>query len=136
MILSAFLLLFCAVFTWKVFPKKHEAEGPHGGSRGTEQAYDTLDQVKAALQRVGLESSNLIIGVDFTKSNEWTGKHCFNCRSLHHLDLGGSSLNPYERAISIVGDRLSAFDEDNEIPCFGFGDSKESLKSFQTLSSC
>jgi hypothetical protein len=46
MILSAFLLLFCAVFTWKVFPKKHEAEGPHGGSRGTEQAYDTLDQVK------------------------------------------------------------------------------------------
>ncbi|KAM0930532.1 hypothetical protein ACQ4PT_000903 [Festuca glaucescens] len=122
MILSAFLLLFCAVFTWKVFPKKHETEGPHGGSRGTEQAYDTLDQVKAALQLVGLESSNLIIGVDFTKSNEWTGKHCFDGRSLHHLDLGASSLNPYERAIGIVGDRLSAFDEDNEIPCFGFGD--------------
>jgi E3 ubiquitin-protein ligase RGLG len=55
---------------------------------------------------------------------------------MHHLDLSGSSLNPYERAIGIVGDRLSAFDEDNKIPCFGFGDSKESLKSFQTLSSC
>jgi hypothetical protein len=30
-------------------------------------------QVKEALQVAGLESSNLIIGVDFTKSNEWTG---------------------------------------------------------------
>lgn len=30
-------------------------------------------QVKEALEKVGLESSNIIIGVDFTKSNEWTG---------------------------------------------------------------
>jgi hypothetical protein len=71
MILSAFLLLFCAVFTWKVFPKKHEAEGPHGGSRGTEQAYDTLDQVKqctlsscsplSIARFYSMESQNLIL---------------------------------------------------------------------------
>jgi E3 ubiquitin-protein ligase RGLG len=30
-------------------------------------------QVKEALEVAGLESSNLIIGVDFTKSNEWIG---------------------------------------------------------------
>jgi len=30
-------------------------------------------QVTDALGRAGLESSNLIVGVDFTKSNEWTG---------------------------------------------------------------
>ncbi|KAF0915465.1 hypothetical protein E2562_036328 [Oryza meyeriana var. granulata] len=82
--------------------------------------YDTLDQVKTALEKVGLESSNLIIGVDFTKSNEWTGKHCFNGRSLHHISE--DSLNPYEQAISIIGRTLSTFDEDNRIPCFGFGD--------------
>ncbi|KAL0327311.1 UNVERIFIED_CONTAM: E3 ubiquitin-protein ligase RGLG1 [Sesamum angustifolium] len=34
--------------------------------------YQTLDQVTAALSRSGLESSNLIVGIDFTKSNEWT----------------------------------------------------------------
>lgn len=31
-------------------------------------------QVTEALARAGLESSNLIIGIDFTKSNEWTGR--------------------------------------------------------------
>ncbi|KHN27569.1 E3 ubiquitin-protein ligase RGLG2 [Glycine soja] len=81
--------------------------------------YSSIDQVTEALARAGLESSNLIVGVDFTTSNEWTGKNSFNRRSLHHI---GSGLNPYEQAISIIGKSLAAFDEDNLIPCFGFGD--------------
>ncbi|KAL5576351.1 hypothetical protein UlMin_018050 [Ulmus minor] len=63
--------------------------------------------VTRALKEAGLESSNLIIGVDFTKSNEWT-----------------ELQNPYERAKSIIGKTLSSFDEDNLIPCYGFGDTK------------
>ncbi|XP_028071864.1 E3 ubiquitin-protein ligase RGLG4-like isoform X2 [Camellia sinensis] len=82
--------------------------------------YYTLDQVTAALRESGLESSNLIIGIDFTKSNEWTGKISFNNRSLHKI---GDIPNPYEKAISIIGKTLAPFDEDNLIPCFGFGDS-------------
>jgi E3 ubiquitin-protein ligase RGLG len=39
--------------------------------------------------------------------------------SLHHI---GDSPNPYEQAITIIGQTLSAFDEDNLIPCYGFGD--------------
>lgn len=97
-----------------------------------------------------MESSNLIVGIDFTKSNEWTGsyfheiyvlknkkiiiklKFCdgwflsenlgarsFNRKSLHTI---GNGPNPYEQAISIIGKTLSAFDDDNLIPCFGFGD--------------
>ncbi|KAK7318677.1 hypothetical protein RJT34_03382 [Clitoria ternatea] len=81
--------------------------------------YHSLDEVTAALSHAGLESSNLIVGIDFTKSNEWTGKRSFNRKSLHHI---GNGLNPYEQAISIIGKTLSAFDEDNLIPCFGFGD--------------
>jgi E3 ubiquitin-protein ligase RGLG len=102
-------------------------------------------QVIEALAQAGLESSNLIIGIDFTKSNEWTGslsalfckerkhlflnldswlslftgKNCFNGMSLHNIS---DNPNPYEQAISIIGKTLSAFDEDNLIPCFGFGD--------------
>ncbi|GMH05213.1 hypothetical protein Nepgr_007053 [Nepenthes gracilis] len=81
--------------------------------------YNSVEQVTQALAQAGLESSNLIVGIDFTKSNEWTGAQSFNHRSLHHL---GNSPNPYEQAISIIGRTLSAFDEDNLIPCYGFGD--------------
>ncbi|XP_020225559.1 E3 ubiquitin-protein ligase RGLG3 isoform X1 [Cajanus cajan] len=81
--------------------------------------FSSLDQVVSALRNAGLESSNLIVGIDFTKSNEWTGKHSFHRKSLHHI---GNTPNPYEQAISIIGRTLSSFDEDNLIPCFGFGD--------------
>ncbi|KAL2335250.1 hypothetical protein Fmac_016463 [Flemingia macrophylla] len=81
--------------------------------------YNSIDEVTEALARAGLESSNLILGIDFTKSNEWTGKRSYNRRSLHHI---GNDPNPYEQAISIIGKTLAAFDEDNLIPCFGFGD--------------
>ncbi|KAI7732381.1 hypothetical protein M8C21_016337 [Ambrosia artemisiifolia] len=81
--------------------------------------YSNLEQVTDALARAGLESSNLIVGVDFTKSNEWTGARSFNRRCLHHI---GNDMNPYEEAISIIGRTLASFDEDNLIPCFGFGD--------------
>eukprot|EP00850_Spirogloea_muscicola_P019656 SM000195S05303 [mRNA] locus=s195:225098:227166:- [translate_table: standard] len=81
--------------------------------------YTSLEQVQQALRDAGLESSNLVVGIDFTKSNEWTGKNSFNSRSLHAV---GGEPNPYEQALAIIGRTLSPFDDDNLIPCFGFGD--------------
>ncbi|XP_058747273.1 E3 ubiquitin-protein ligase RGLG4-like [Vicia villosa] len=81
--------------------------------------FTSLQQVTSALRNEGLESSNLILGIDFTKSNEWTGRISFNNRSLHAI---GDTRNPYEKAISIIGKTLAPFDDDNLIPCFGFGD--------------
>ncbi|KAL7169170.1 hypothetical protein ACSBR2_034250 [Camellia fascicularis] len=86
-------------------------------------------EVTEALAHAGLESSNLIVGRDFTKSNECTVTRnmlildwylrSFSRRSLHYI---GNGLNPYEQAIPIIGKTLAAFDEDNLIPCYGFGD--------------
>ncbi|WOL12335.1 E3 ubiquitin-protein ligase [Canna indica] len=80
--------------------------------------YESMEQVTEALREAGLESSNLIVGIDFTKSNAWTGKSSFAGRNLHDVNAS----NPYEQAISIIGKTLSDFDDDNLIPCFGFGD--------------
>jgi E3 ubiquitin-protein ligase RGLG len=49
----------------------------------------------------------------------FTGKRSFGGQSLHRI---GDTPNPYEQAISIIGKTLAPFDEDNLIPCFGFGD--------------
>ena len=51
------------------------------------------------------------------------GKASFNNRSLHAI---GDTPNPYEKAISIIGKTLAPFDEDNLIPCYGFGDGMSS----------
>ncbi|KAB5548244.1 hypothetical protein DKX38_011650 [Salix brachista] len=110
--------------TRKQPPSYAESSMDHNNRRRQHPTYiadnfNSLDQVISSLREAGLESSNLILGIDFTKSNEWTGRHSFHRKSLHAID---STLNPYEQAISIIGRTLSPFDEDNLIPCFGFGD--------------
>ena len=81
--------------------------------------YNSIDEVQVALRAVGLESSSLIFGIDFTKSNTRTGKVSFERRCLH--DTTGP-LNPYQQVLSIMGRTLEAFDDDHLIPTFGFGD--------------
>lgn len=39
----------------------------------------------------------MVVGVDFTKSNTWTGKVSFEGRSLHWLDPNMQILNPYQQ---------------------------------------
>ncbi|KAF7026221.1 hypothetical protein CFC21_038338 [Triticum aestivum] len=102
-------------------PSGSSEEVPSGSSEEGEPMYNysTVDEVITALREAGLESSNLIFGIDFTKSNDWSGKHSFGGESLHAISR---TPNPYEQAISIIGRTLSPFDDDNLIPCFGFGD--------------
>lgn len=82
--------------------------------------YETLDEVQEALRQCGLESSNLIVGIDYTKSNSWNGKRTFGGQNLHTIRPG--VLNPYQEVISIIGRTLEPFDDDKMIPVFGFGD--------------
>jgi len=82
--------------------------------------YHTYTEVQEALRKAGLEASNLIIGVDYTRSNEYTGRQTFHGKCLHHLDP--NFMNPYQHVISIIGKTLEVFDDDKMIPCYGFGD--------------
>uniref|UniRef100_A0A1I8JQU3 Copine domain-containing protein n=1 Tax=Macrostomum lignano TaxID=282301 RepID=A0A1I8JQU3_9PLAT len=96
--------------------------------------FRTLNEVKDALRKAGLESANLIFGIDFTASNNFQvgpSESSFGRamalrasagRSLHDLHSGG--LNPYQSVIITLGETMETFqtDCDGHIPAFGFGD--------------
>lgn len=61
--------------------------------------YRSLRDLQQGLKRAGLESSELIVGVDFTKSNIYNGLKSFNTKSLHATYE--EIMNPYQFGESI-----------------------------------
>lgn len=88
------------------------------GFRPIPDRFTSIEQVQQAVRAAGLESSNLILGVDFTKSNSWTGMETFQGRNMHDTTVE----NPYMNVIDVIGRTLEPFDDDRLIPTFGFGD--------------
>lgn len=84
--------------------------------------FKSFKDVAAAMRKAGLESCELILGVDFTASNEWQGRRTFNRQCLHALLIRG--MNPYQQAISILGATLEPFSESGLIRAYGFGDQR------------
>ncbi|KAL7718423.1 Uncharacterized protein QTN25_004343 [Entamoeba marina] len=106
-------------------PKSQPAKNKHC----IPDQFDTMEQLQQALRNAGLESSNLIIGVDYTKSNTWTGKVSFGNQCLHTINPQYPVFNPYQRVIDSIGRALEPFDDDRLIPAFGFGDATTTNKS-------
>lgn len=84
-------------------------------------SYHSIEEVQQALRQVGLQSSDLIIAVDFSETNLWKGKETFEGRSLHYVDRTGRVQNPYQTVISAITRVFELFDDDDTIPAYGFG---------------
>lgn len=100
--------------------------------------FQSFFDLQQGLKAAGLESSELIIGIDFTKSNLYNGTISFGGKSLHELfpissgaasaaaagarERSSQQQNPYEYVLENICETMSAFDDDNHIPCYGFGD--------------
>lgn len=91
--------------------------------------FKTLEEVSDGLREAGLEASQLIIAVDYTKSNQWSGKKSYGGKPLHYLDPDNLEKNPYMSVMETVGRVMAPFDEDNLIPVFGFGDTTTTDRS-------
>ncbi|KAL1444146.1 hypothetical protein MTO96_030026 [Rhipicephalus appendiculatus] len=63
--------------------------------------FSTFSEVSTAMRRAGLPDIHVIVGVDFSASNEWQGRRTFRGESLHALKPGAQ--NPYQRALASLG---------------------------------
>mmetsp|Transcript_10639 Transcript_10639/g.14248 ORF Transcript_10639/g.14248 Transcript_10639/m.14248 type:complete len:301 (+) Transcript_10639:411-1313(+) len=106
--------------------KKREDEKQNGPDKWNQKfrrfpdIYRSIGEVQGALRDAGLVNSSLILAVDYTKSNDYTGDSTFGGLPLHTIDP--QLMNPYQQVISIIGRTLEEFDDDKRIPAFGFGD--------------
>lgn len=90
--------------------------------------FKSYDEIHTALREAGVETANLIVGIDMTRSNLESGLKTFGGKSLHSVDNVEVS-NPYMQSIRAVGRVLEKFDDDGKIPAFMFGDSFSKDKS-------
>ncbi|MFK7827674.1 MAG: hypothetical protein AB8G05_26245 [Oligoflexales bacterium] len=94
-------------------------------------SFETVEQIKAALREERLESSDLIIGIDFTGSNSSQGKKTFHKKNLHSISK--SQRNPYQAVIEIMSKTLDEFDDDGIYPAYIFGDAYTQNHSVKPL---
>merc|ERR1719183_2046604 len=97
-----------------------------------------IDGITDALRSSGMVDSQLVIGIDFSKSNIDGGAETFPWpankqkthtwpRPLHDVDprkkpAKFGEKNPYEQAMTYIAQALAQFDADQLFPVYGFGD--------------
>eukprot|EP01026_Neomeris_dumetosa_P002700 TRINITY_DN107293_c0_g1_i5.p1 TRINITY_DN107293_c0_g1~~TRINITY_DN107293_c0_g1_i5.p1 ORF type:complete len:279 (-),score=30.00 TRINITY_DN107293_c0_g1_i5:285-1121(-) len=86
--------------------------------------YKSLEDVNKALIRQGLESSKIILGIDFSQKNM---QSLSEKETLHSLNDG--QPNPYEEVLATLGRTMSKFNEDGLLHAYGFGDRNTEDKS-------
>eukprot|EP01025_Chloroclados_australasicus_P059379 TRINITY_DN7505_c0_g1_i1.p1 TRINITY_DN7505_c0_g1~~TRINITY_DN7505_c0_g1_i1.p1 ORF type:complete len:319 (-),score=33.02 TRINITY_DN7505_c0_g1_i1:769-1725(-) len=79
--------------------------------------YTSVQDIYQDLQEQGLEQSKIILGLDFSLNN-MQGKS--NRQSLHTITDGKPNL--YEEVLALLGKMLKGFNEDGQLPVYGFGD--------------
>ncbi|XP_039256939.2 uncharacterized protein LOC120333673 [Styela clava] len=85
----------------------HEKPSPFQ-FRAFEDRFKSLEDVTQAIKEAGLEECRLILGIDFTASNEWQGRSTNKGHSLHHVSSRSHIQNPYQHVISILNRTLLA----------------------------
>lgn len=83
--------------------------------------FRSYPEVSMAMRELGMDLIRLVVGIDFSASNEWQGRRTFRGECLHTLK-GSSIHNPYQRVLHILGQALQPLLHGQPISAFGFAD--------------
>ena len=83
------------------------------------------------LKESGLEECSLVLGLDCTESNIYTGKKSFGNRHLHEIST--RHLNFYEQVMGTVGSIVNPFSKSGRFPVYFFGDDQTRDKAVRPL---
>lgn len=114
----------------KKYKEKETKISPEPNYKIIGDHFNSYTELEQALRNAGLESSQLIVGIDFTKSNTWQGQGCFAFNNLHTIS---NIQNPYQQVLSIMCSALGPFDDDQLIDAYGFGDQLTTNKAVFSL---
>lgn len=78
-----------------------------------------LRQIEEEFKTEGVIEMNMVLGIDCTASNHYSGKRSFGGKSLHTIER--NELNPYEQAFGILGSLIEKFDSQGYFPVYLFG---------------
>lgn len=87
-----------------------------GGFKQIKEVYRSFPELTLALREASMESSQIILAFDFSKSNEWSGEKTYQ-RSLHDI----TQETPYEKVCRLLIPVITSFDSDSIIPAIRFG---------------
>lgn len=77
-------------------------------------------EVEDLFKKYDIKRISMVLGIDCTASNTWSGKKSFGGKNLHHISR--DNLNFYEQAFGILGSVVERFDASKSIPSYFFGD--------------
>ena len=102
-----------------------ELESRLGGSNSEAD----FSSVVRSLHDGGLHTAQLLVAVDFSRSNQWNGRKSFGGRGLHDTLTAGVPT-PYETVLEALATVMGEFDDaDATIPFHGFGHAEGDLFS-------
>jgi len=128
-VLAIAVLVATAWLVHKIIANHMKPSPSESNFQSIKDNFSSLAELKHTLQKDGFRKAKLIVAIDFSKSNEYTGKDSFDARSLHEISPALVGQNPYQQVLSLISQTMAPFVDTKSVAMYGFGDATTTDKA-------